>query len=155
MTILIINHVEPIEQVEDDKSTGKDNTGDGINQYSLIQNNTELLQESRSWSDLLNCFTDITNCHHHDSWLIGSGSGGSGYDDEDPGVLEDGEEDEEDTGNTEGIKFVEIWCHIGLDFCTVEGIDNNEKEDDETTKPAGDDVGGDDEADPGDNDKEN
>ena len=39
-------------------------------------------------------------------------------------------------------------------FCTVEGIDNNEKEDDETTKPARDDVGGDDEADPGDNDKE-
>ena len=39
-------------------------------------------------------------------------------------------------------------------FSTVEGIDNNEKEDDETTKPARDDVGGDDEADPGDNDKE-
>ena len=56
----------------------------------------------------MNCFTDITSRHHHDSWLIGSGSGGSGYDDEDPGVLEDGEEDEEDTGNTEGIKFVEI-----------------------------------------------
>ena len=41
-----------------------------------------------------------------------------------------------------------------MDFCTVEGIDNNEKEDDETTKPARDDVWGDDEADPGDNDKE-
>ena len=70
-----------------------------------------------------------------------------GHDDEheDPGVLEYGEENHEDTGDRENIKIVEACCHIG----TVEGINSNQEEDNEATKPPRDNFRRNKEADPG------
>ena len=79
-----------------------------------------------------------------------------GHDDEheDPSVLEYGEENHEDTGDREDIKIVEACCHIGTILGTVEGINSNQEEDNEATKPTRDNVRSNKEADPGANYKE-
>ena len=47
--------------------------------------------------------------------------------------------DKEDADNSKGVKIVEICSHAYFAFGIVEGVDNNEEEDNETPKPARDD----------------
>ena len=47
--------------------------------------------------------------------------------------------DKEDADNSKGVKIVEICSHASLALGIVKGVDNNEKEDNETPKPTWDD----------------
>ena len=158
---MIVTHIQPIDQAEDDEHGREDNTGDGIKQSCLGESDSELLPESRSWFDILDFITDI-----FDEWfknrsfiikffflllfiLIAGVS-----DDEDPGVLKNGKEDKEDAGDGESIKIIETCCHISFALGTVEGVDSDEEEDNETPKPTRDNIRRNNEADPWDKNKE-